>query len=63
MDQNRNGLPDFDHFTYKIATRPVASKLIAWSKLEEGERRLAMYEWAEARNDLTKAAGVEYKTQ
>ena len=51
MVQDRYCLPDFDHFSYKIALRPPAAKLVAWCKLEETERRLAMYKWAEGKNE------------
>lgn len=51
MAQHRDSFPDFDHFIYKIALRPAASILTAWSKLEEAERRLTIYKWAETKND------------
>ncbi len=51
MAQDKSPFPDFEHFVYKIATQPTASKLNAWSKLQEAERRLATYKWAEAKND------------
>jgi hypothetical protein len=42
-----DALPDFADFNYEIAVKPAGSKLRAWSKLEECERRLKMYEWTE----------------
>jgi len=51
MAQDIDSLPDFDHFTYKIAIRPPATRLIGWCKLEEAERRLAMYKWADGKNE------------
>jgi len=42
-----DALPDFANFNYEIAVKPASSKLRAWSKLEECERRLKMYEWTE----------------
>lgn len=51
MAQDKDPFPDFDYFAYRIAIRPTPSKLIAWGKLEEAERRLATYKWAEAKND------------
>jgi hypothetical protein len=43
-----DALPDFANFNYEIAVKPASSsKLRAWSKLEECERRLKVYEWTE----------------
>ena len=51
MTEDRDPFPDFDHFIYTIAIRAGAGKLTAWSKLEEAERRLAIYKWAEGKNE------------
>jgi len=44
-------LPDFEKFPYKMAVPPSGSRIVAWTKLQECERRLAMYNWAETLND------------
>jgi hypothetical protein len=44
-------LPNFENFTYRIAVIPPLMKVTAWGKLQECERRLAMYEWVETLND------------
>jgi hypothetical protein len=46
-----DSFPDFENFTYKVAVVPPLTKITAWGKLQECERRLAMYQWAEALND------------
>ena len=43
--------PDLDNYTPRIATPPRASRITAWTKLEECERRLVVYNWAERRSD------------
>ncbi len=40
-------LPDFDNFEYKIAVKPVDSRVFAWSKLCECERWLEYFKWVE----------------
>jgi hypothetical protein len=42
---------EFENFTYKVAVVPPLTKVTAWGKLQEYERRLVMYECAEALND------------
>jgi hypothetical protein len=37
--------PDLEGFRYQIARRPATAVLRAWSKLEETERRLAVFRW------------------
>jgi hypothetical protein len=44
-------LPDFQSFEYTIAIEPVGSRVSAWVKLRETERRLAMYKWVAQYND------------
>ena len=54
LNQNRRSvepLPAFDGLKYEIATRPPQAKALAWDKLEELERRLLFYQWAESLND------------
>jgi hypothetical protein len=43
--------PDLDHFDYHIANPQANSRITAWSKLKECERRIAFYKWAEGKND------------
>jgi len=43
-------LPDFTNFSYKIVTPPDRPKGIGWEKLQECERRLILYKWAEQIN-------------
>lgn len=50
-----DSMPDFSSFQYQIAVEPPISSVEAWAKLRECERRLALYAWAEARNDPAKA--------
>lgn len=50
-----DAMPDFQAFRYVIAIPPAGSRLIAWDKLRETERRLAMYKWVEELNDPGKA--------
>jgi hypothetical protein len=40
-------LPDFTHFSYNVVSPPAQPKGRGWEKLKEGERRLALYQWAE----------------
>jgi hypothetical protein len=51
MAQDRDCFPDLDSFHYKIVSRTAVAKLVAWCKLEEAERRLTMYKWAEGKNE------------
>lgn len=44
-------LPDFENFAYQIAIMPPKTKVRAWSKLRESERRLGMYKWIEKHID------------
>lgn len=44
-------LPDFDRFQYCIVTPPLTAKARGWDKLQEAERRLRLYRWAEDLND------------
>jgi hypothetical protein len=46
-----DALPNFQNFTYRFAVKPEGSHIVAWAKLCEAERRLAMYEWVERHND------------
>jgi hypothetical protein len=43
--------PDLDKFAYKHAIRPSGASLRAWPKLEETERRLAVFSWVTAITD------------
>jgi len=43
--------PDLETFKYQIAVLPDGATLRAWNKYQECERRLAIYRWAEGRND------------
>lgn len=43
--------PDLDNFEYEITIFPSTTNVIAWKKLQECERRLAVYKWAEGRID------------
>jgi hypothetical protein len=43
--------PDLENFAYKIAVAPNASRVFAWSKFQECERRLEYVKWAESLND------------
>jgi hypothetical protein len=43
--------PDLENFAYQIAISPSGSRVVAWSKLRECERRLVMYKWIESLND------------
>lgn len=40
-------LPDFDRFQYRTVTPPATARARGWDKLQEAERRLALYRWAE----------------
>ena len=40
-------LPDFDNFEYTIAIKPPDTRVFAWSKLCECERRLEFFRWIE----------------
>jgi hypothetical protein len=48
-------LPDFEAFNYQTAIAPPGSKVTAWNKLRECERRLEMYRWIEKLTDPAKA--------
>jgi hypothetical protein len=48
---NLEPFPDLDSYTYSIGIPPAGSRITAWSKLQECERRLLVYKWAEGRND------------
>jgi hypothetical protein len=50
-----DSLPDFSNFMYQIAVQPANSRLGAWGKLQECERRLEMYKWVENLNDPSRA--------
>jgi hypothetical protein len=50
-----DSLPDFSNFIYQIAVQPANSRLRAWGKLQECERRLELYKWAENLNDPSQA--------
>jgi len=50
-----DAMPDFQNFQYHLATIPSGSKIRAWSKLGECERRLEMYKWVASLNDPRKA--------
>jgi hypothetical protein len=43
--------PDLENFAYKIAVAPSASRVCAWGKLRECERRIELVKWAESLND------------
>ncbi|MBZ5555051.1 MAG: hypothetical protein LAO21_20235 [Acidobacteriia bacterium] len=43
-----DSFPDFENFRYQIANVPSGSKLQAWIKLRECERRLAFCIWAKS---------------
>jgi hypothetical protein len=43
--------PDLENFTYRIAISPANTKILAWGKLRECERRLAIYRWAAELNN------------
>ncbi len=47
--------PNFANFKYKIAIRPDGSRVRAWDKLQECERRLEMYKWIERQTDPASA--------
>jgi hypothetical protein len=46
-----DALPDFQNFRYTIAIEPIDSRIDAWVKLREAERRLTMFKWVEQHND------------
>ena len=48
-------LPNFQNYIYQFVTKPHNSKVEAWPKLEECERRFAMYQFVENYNDPKKA--------
>ena len=50
-DLDLEPFPDLDNFAPQIAIPPFGSRITAWSKLQECERRLVVYKWAESRND------------
>lgn len=50
-DCEAEAFPDLDHFVYEIAIPSPTSCLTAGRKLQECERRLAVYRWAEWRVD------------
>jgi len=47
--------PDLDHFDYQVSIPPATTRIAAWAKLQECERRLAVFKWAEKRNDARTA--------
>ncbi len=49
-----NDLPNFENYNYQIAIRPDRSRVKAWNKLQECERRLEMYKWVERQTDPAK---------
>lgn len=55
MRRNFDRIENYAPSTYKVAVRTSGAILRAWPKLEECERRLGMYEWAESLNDAPAA--------
>src|SRR5688572_22989290 len=50
-----DAFPDFQNMQYRLATEPSGSRIRAWSKLRECERRLEIYKWVASLNDPRKA--------
>jgi hypothetical protein len=50
-----NSMPDFSSMSYRYGMPPANSRIPAWQKLRECERRWVYFKWAESLNDPAKA--------